>query len=159
MDGVILKKGEQYYTDLSKLFTAINDVQKEYNWLVTDCVCYPQTKQFDELLSGEYCWLSGKELTRMVEIENFQWIWAVLSGFEKNILLEEVLKFPLPFAEEYTGFWEKPISIQHPLASIEIVPCDSTFTLIISNEIKIISDFKKAFPLSEDLAFYNTNKL
>ena len=83
MDGVILNKGERYYTDLSKVFAAINNVQKEYNWLVTDCVCYPQTKQFDELLSGEYCWLRGEELTRIVESENFQWIWAVLSGFEK----------------------------------------------------------------------------
>jgi len=77
-----------------------------------------------------------------------------LSGFEKNIDLEEVLKFPLPDAQEYEGFWKNPVSIQHPLASIEIVPWDSTLTLVISKENKIVSDFKKHYPLSEDLASY-----
>lgn len=85
----------------------------------------------------------------------FQWIWAVLSGFEKSITLDEVLEYPLSYAEEYTGFWENPISIQHPLATVEIVPWDSSLTLIISRERKIVDDFKEGFPLSEDLNYYN----
>ncbi|MFA9376305.1 MAG: hypothetical protein ACERKZ_06065 [Lachnotalea sp.] len=155
MYGVILEKGEKCYTYLAKVFTAINDVQKNYNWLITDCVCYPQTNKFEELLSKDYCWLSGEELTEIVEKEDFQWIWAVLSGFEKNIMLEDILKFPLPYIDGYVGFWKNPISIQHPLATVEIVPWDSSLTLMISKESKIVSDFKKTFPLSEDLAFYN----
>lgn len=155
MYGAIINKGEQYYTDLYKVFNAINNVQKNYNWLITDCVCYPSTKQFAEILSNEYCWLSGSKLTRIVEKENFQWIWAVLSGFDKSITLDEVLEYPLPYAEEYTGFWENPISIQHPLATVEIIPWDSSLTLIISRERKIVDDFKESFPLSEDLNYYN----
>lgn len=155
MYGAIINKGEQYYTDLYKVFNAINNVQKNYNWLITDCVCYPSTKQFAEILSNEYCWLSGSELTRIVEKENFQWIWAVLSGFDKSITLDEVLEYPLLYAEEYTGFWENPISIQHPLATVEIIPWDSSLTLIISRERKIVDDFKESFPLSEDLNYYN----
>lgn len=155
MYGAIIDKGEQYYTDLYKVFNAINNVQKNYNWLITDCVCYPSTKEFAEILSNEYCWLSGNELTRIVEKENFQWISAVLSGVDKSITLDEVLEYPLPYAEEYTGFWENPISIQHPLATVEIVPWDSSLTLIISRERKIVDDFKENFPLSEDLTYYN----
>jgi hypothetical protein len=155
MYGAIINKGEQYYTDLYKVFNAINNVQKNYNWLITDCVCYPSTKQFAEILYNEYCWLSGSELTRIVEKENFQWIWAVLSGFDKSITLDEVLEYPLPYADEYTGFWENPISIQHPLATVEIIPWDSSLTLIISRERKIVDDFKESFPLSEDLNYYN----
>ena len=27
-------------------------------------------------LSKEWCWITGKELTKMIETENFQWIWG-----------------------------------------------------------------------------------
>jgi hypothetical protein len=74
------------------------------------------------LTAKDHCWLSGNELTTVVESEDFQWIWAVLSGFNKDISLAKVLEFPLPYADGYKGFWENPVSIQNPLASIEIVP-------------------------------------
>lgn len=153
--GAILNKGENGYTLLQKVFNAIGGIQKEYNFLITDCECCPQTQSFEKMLSADYCWLSGDELTSMVESEDFQWIWAVLSGFKKDIPLEKVLEYPLPFAVEHTGFWEKPISIQHPLASIEIVPLDSSATILISDQKDIVDRFRKAFPLSEDLATYN----
>lgn len=84
MKGAILERGEKYYTDLSKVFLAINNAQKRYNWLITDCVCYPQTKRIEEPLSKEYCWLTGEQLTEIVKAENFQWIWAVLSGVDRE---------------------------------------------------------------------------
>ena len=40
--GAVDRKGEQYYTYLKKLFDAIGNRQVEYNWLITDCVCYPK---------------------------------------------------------------------------------------------------------------------
>ncbi|MFT9076203.1 hypothetical protein [Ethanoligenens sp.] len=155
MYGAILEKGEKYYTYLRKVFDAIGNKQNEYNWLITDCVCYPQTQRIDEKLSHEYCWLSGNELTSIVESEDFQWIWAVLSGFSKDIPLAKVLESPLPFANGYTGFWKNPVSIQHPLASLEIVPWDGSLTLLISNQKDVVDNFMKAFPLSEDLSLYN----
>ena len=41
MKGTILEKGEKYYTYLREIFSAINNVQKDYNRLITDCECYP----------------------------------------------------------------------------------------------------------------------
>lgn len=155
MYGVIIEKGEPYYTYLSNVFSSMKEAQNNYNWLITDCICYPQTKQYEELLSKEYCFITGEELTEMIKAENFQWIWAVLTGFDKAISLEEILKFPLPNAQEYEGFWKNPINIQHSLGEIEIVPWDSSLTLIISKEKKLIQDVKKAFPLSQDLTSYN----
>ena len=155
MKGAILREGEEYFTYLSGIFSAIDNAQKNYNWLITDCVCYPRTAEIDELLSKEYCWLSGNELSRIVGMEDFQWIWAVLSGFNKDIMLDEVLKSELPYAEEYAKFYNNPISMQHPLASIEIVPCDSSLVLLKSNDDRIIEKFRSAFPLSEDLEAYN----
>lgn len=156
MKGAILEKGEKYYTDLSKVFSAINNAQNDYNWLITASECYPQNHEIYDLLSQEYCWLSGHELSGIIEIEDFQWIWAVLSGFEKDISTEDVLKYPFPYADGYKGFWKNPISLQHPLATVEIVPWDSSLTLIISKQDKIVEDFMQAFPLSKDLSVYNT---
>lgn len=155
MYGAILKSGEKYYTYLYKIFTEINIVQKDYNWLITDIVAYPETKEYQDLFSKKYAWLSGDELTNITEKEDFQWIWGVLSGFDKNIDIEEVLKYSLPYADGYEGFWENPLSLQHPLASIEIVAWDSSLSLIISKNKQIIDNFRLVFPLSEDLEYYN----
>lgn len=83
-------------------------------------------------------------------------VWAVLSGFEKHITLSEVLQYPAPFADGYCGFWKNPISIQHPLAAIEIVAWDSELTLFISRNEALVEDFLKFFPLSKDLSIYNS---
>ncbi len=155
MYGAILKSGEKYYTYLYKIFTGINIMQKDYNWLITDIVAYPETKEYQDLFSKKYAWLSGDELTNITEKEDFQWIWGVLSGFDKNIDIEEVLKYSLPYADGYEGFWENPLSLQHPLASIEIVAWDSSLSLIISKNKQIIDNFRLVFPLSEDLEYYN----
>ncbi len=37
MKGAILERGEKYYTYMGKIFDTIKDVQKQYNWLITDC--------------------------------------------------------------------------------------------------------------------------
>ena len=152
--GAINENGEKYYTYLKKVFDAIDNKQKEYNWLITDCECYPDNQKIKELLNKEYCWLSGEELTEMVNQEDFQWIWAVLSGFDKSIELSEVLKYDLPYADGYEGFWNKPLTLQHPLAKIEIVPWDSSLTLILSNDKELVSSFMRCFSYSEKLEDY-----
>lgn len=155
MRGIVLEKGEKYYTYIKKYFYAINNKQKDYNWLISDMNCYPQSKKYDELFSKEYCWISGKNLTEIIDNEDFLWIWGVFSGFHQNISKEEVLEYELPFADGYKGFWNNPISIQHPLADIELVCWDGNFFLLISKDDYIIEEFQKHFPLSEDLKIYN----
>ena len=152
--GAINEKGEKYYTFLNKVFDAIGNKQKEYNWLITDCECYPQNQKIKELLNNEYCWLSGEELTEVVNHEDFQWIWAVLSGFDKSIELSEILKYDLPYADGYTGFWNKPLTLQHPVSKIEIVAWDSSLTLTLSEDKELVSSFMRCFPYSQNLEDY-----
>ena len=152
--GAVDAKGEKYYTYLKKLFDSIDNRQKEYNWLITDCTCYPKNPQTDAMLRNDYCWFSGEDLTELVEQEDFQWIWAVLSAFDKSVEMSEVLKYELPFAENYEGFWIKPISMQHPLAKIEIVPWDSSMTMIFSDDKSIIDSFRESYPQSQDFEEY-----
>lgn len=78
-----------------------------------------------------------------------------LSGFDKNISLSEVLLYPQPYADGYKGFWRNPLSIQHPLANLEIVAWDSSSILCFSRNEDIVKDFLNFFPLSKDLAIYN----
>ena len=153
--GAILNKGEAYYTNLQKVFDAIGNKQVEYNWLITDCECYSESPKIESLLSQEYCFLSGNELSDIVRNNDFQWIWAVLSGFKKDIPLSEIIKYPLPYANEYEGFWKNPLSIQHPYASIEIVPWDSSLTLFLSEDKSLVDAYMAAFPLSQNLTEYN----
>ncbi len=169
--GAIDEKGKKYYTYLSEVFAAIHQEQNNYNWLITDSEIYPDLEEAKKLstrdlylgdenenqriLSGNYCFLSGEELTEIIRREDFQWIWAVLSGFDKSIPLEEILKYPLPRSDGYEGFWKTPLSMQHPLAEIEIVPFDSSMTLIFSTQKDIVDRFLDAIPGSRDLARYN----
>ena len=152
--GAVDAKEEKYYTYLRKLFDSIDNRQKEYNWLITDCTCYPKNPQTDAMLRNDYCWFSGEDLTELVEQEDFQWIWAVLTAFDKSVELSDVLDYDLPFAEDYEGFWSKPISMQHPLAKIEIVPWDSSMTMIFSDDKSIIDSFRESYPQSQDFEEY-----
>ena len=152
--GAINAKGEKYYTYMKKLFEAIGNRQTEFNWLITDCICYPDNPKTDGMLGKDYCWISGDELTEIVVQEDFQWIWAVLSAFDKSVALEDVLKYDLPRAEDYDGFWIRHISMQHPLARVEIVPWDSSMTMLFSDDKGIIDSFRAAYPYSEDFEAY-----
>jgi hypothetical protein len=151
LKGVVINKGENYYTDLKKLFLAIDNVQVKYNWLITKCECYPENKEYYELFNQEYCWLSGERLTEILNEENFQWIWAIFAGFKKDISLEQVLSYNLPTTDGYNGFLVNYITMQHPLADIEIVAWDGISTLFISKEQALVEKVLKLYPLSQEL--------
>ena len=153
--GLIDRKSHKFYTHMRTVFQAIENVQKQYNWLITDWECYPKNKEIEQLFEQEYCWLSGEELTDIVVKEDFQWIWGCLCGFQKNISLEEVLMHSLPLSENYNGYYQNPVSLQHPLSSVEIVPCDSSWILIISKDKSIIDSYMKKYPMSEVLSAFN----
>ncbi|MFX0547836.1 hypothetical protein ACOAKC_00740 [Hathewaya histolytica] len=156
MKSAILEKGQETYSYIGRIFNAIDNEQLRYNWLITDCECYPINKKYEDLFSKEYIWLTGEELTDIINEEDMQFIWGVFSGFPKENNLEEVLKYDLPFADGYEGFWIDDVGIQHPLASIEIVHWDSSLTLFISKHDDLVDKFRVSFPLSEDLAAQNT---
>ena len=158
--GAILEKGEIGYTYLNKLFCLMDNFQKDYNWLITDCEAYPKRMGHNirifQSKYNNYAWIDGEELTNIVSRDDFQWIWGVLSGFDKNVMKTDILKYGLPYADGYKVFWEEQIGLQHPLASVELVAWDSSCTLLISNETAIIKKFREVFPLSEDLKEYNS---
>ena len=159
MKGAILEKGEDHYTKFKKIFKVLKPTINDYNWLITDCEAYPNFSGHSTRIfqSGDHAWIGSHELMDIVNKDDFQWIWAVLSGFEKIYSHEEVLQYPHPYADGYSGFWRPEVSIQHPLASIELVAWDCTAILLISNHDYVVEKFRNSFPLSQDLSAYNTS--
>ena len=142
MKGIIIE--EEYNTYLRRILEAIQNKEK-YNWLISSCECYPANEKFLNKLSKEYCLLAGEELFKMINQEDFQWVWGVLSAIPKDISEEEILKYKLPKADGNESIWQIPISFQHPLSEIEIIAWDSSMTLIKIKNENIINDIKNVF--------------
>jgi len=142
---------------MDEIFLAFNNMQLNYNWLITDYECndYP-----DEMIpyNKEYVWISGRNLWRVVCENEIQFIWGVFSAFSKDVTLNNVLKYSLPYADGNPNFWVKNINMQHPLAEIEIVPWDSSLVLLISKHDEIIESFLNYSPYAEDLVTYNSRE-
>lgn len=152
--GVIDSKSHKYYTYFRDVFPAIQNAQKNYNWLITDCYCNLSNPIEQEIDRQGYSWISGEALTAFAEQDDTQWIGAVLSGFAKDIPLDKILEYPLS-VWEHPGFWHNPLTLQHPLADVEIVPWDSSYTLLLSKNEQLIMDYRRAYPRSQDLIAYN----
>ena len=82
----------------------------------------------------------------------------MLSGFQKQYSHEDVLTYPIPCADGNPNLWKENIEIQHPLAEVEIVACDSTCTLFLTKEIDLYNNFRKSLPKSKDLRIYNSSE-
>ena len=121
--GVILRKGERAYSYFSGVFSAISPAVAERNWLITGYENYPEALEpYGGNLGREaFFWVQGERLEEIVRQQDYPWYWGVLSGFKREVPLHQVLSYGLPYADGYTGFWKNPISIQHPMADIEIV--------------------------------------
>ena len=152
--GIVIDEGEKYFTYLKSIFGAIDNIQKDYNWLISGHECYPQDVNYAEKLSAKWCWMTGTELTEMIENEDFQWIWGVFSAFSKDVTKEEVLKYKLPNADGNDRIWQNPISMQHPLSIMEIIAWDSSMTIFISKSDDIIERMVKSNLLMKDLEEY-----
>ena len=165
MKGFILEKYmiEQmkkniYFPSLKFIFQDLYFLNKDFNWLITDCECNPEKKEYFDLFNfnfNETLWITGEKLSRIVIESDFQWIWASLSGFKKDVKEEDVLKYKRPYARDNPVFWQNPVSIQHPLAEVELVPWDGMHLLFIIKNNKYANIFYEKFPLAKDLETYN----
>lgn len=141
-----------FYTDLRLVFQAFVGRQQEFNWLITnlDCNVFPTG-----LRPKQPIWLSGQELTKLVEQQDIQFIWGVLSGFPRDVTLDlNQLEFE-PYADGNSALWQPNVAIQHPLAVVELICWDSSATLLLSQDDDLAQRFRKFFPEAIDLDLYN----
>ena len=153
MKGAILEKGIEQYTNLNLFLPIIQEKILSYNWLLTDI---DSDYHSESIVEKDYEFLSGEAFMELIEKNNFKFVWGVFSAFPKEIELEKIISKGLPFADGYTGFWESTISVQNPLATMELVLWDGMLALIISCDDKIVDDFLEFYKSGENLEKYNT---
>jgi len=156
MKGLIIHRQNNcnYFTNLTEIIDVMGDIALEYNWLISnyECNVYPS----DQIpFRKQYVWLTGRELLSILEEHEIQFIWGVVTAYSSNIVPNDVLSYPLPFADGNTAFWQPEITMQNPLAEIEIVPWDATLVLIIAKSEEIVDKFANEYVNSDDLETYN----
>jgi len=149
------KGGGESDTYLRGVFKALENKQKDYQWLISDIDCYPQNERFWRMTDQKYCWISGEELTEMIDEEDFQWVWATFSAFDPQTTLMEVLQYPLPECLNNYQFYIDYPQIQHPLAEMEIDAIDSSYTLFFSKDPRWAEKIMHEYPSSKDLQLKN----
>ena len=101
MERVISRNNFKYYTMLKRILFDLELENKAYWWLVSDIEAYPSKKEYAEALNKEdYLLLSTSDLVRMLENDDFQWIWAVFSVIPCHHSKEEILSFALPYLQD-----------------------------------------------------------
>lgn len=151
MERVISTKDFKYYTMLKKIIFDLDLANKEYWWLISDIEAHPTIKKYDEFIYKEdYVLIKTADLLKMLDEEDFQWVWAVFSVIPTRYTVEEILNYDLPQLQvieegEYNPYIDAP-RLQHPLAEFELYAEDSTSMFLISNNEELLSKFKKAYP-------------
>ena len=155
MHGLIIHElTEKYFTNLKEVFDVLGCSAIKYNWLLSDydCNIYPSAKiQMNE----RYVWLTGSEFVDILENHDIQFIWGVATAYAKETKFEDILRYPYPFADGNEAFWKPEITMQNPLAELEIISWDSTFLIVIAKSEEFVARFEKKYPNSVDLAVYN----
>ncbi len=138
---------------LHDIVSALGDISGQFNWLISD---YQLFSSNDDLIPVEkdYIWLNGDDFRKLLDTDLFA-VWCVISAFPKNVALEDVLEFDLPYADGNPGFWVDDVSLQTPLTELEIVVFDSSSCFILSKYRSHRDRFLNAFPGSYDLISNN----
>ena len=147
-----------WHTDLRLVFRAFGGRQREFNWLLTDVELNCDVAGLplsDDPHSKDAVWLSGAALTELVEAQEVQFVWGVLSGFHPETAIDVTRVDPYPYADGNDALWRPGVRIQHPLAEVEIVCWDSSSTLLMSHDDDLTRRFRSFFTEAVDLDEYN----
>lgn len=145
----------KFYTMLKEVLLNLNLTDKEYWWLITDIEAYPTKKEYEEFIyKDDYLLITTSELLKMVNDDDFQWVWGAFCVIPMKYSKEEILKHELPYIRSldeggYNPYAVEP-KLQHPLAEFELYAVDSSYMIIITDNGDIIHRFKKGYPLFTD---------
>lgn len=142
------------HTDIKLIFDALEGRQKEFNWLITEheSYCWPSGEDiFDDVI----ILLSGDELTDIVTHNNIQFVWGILSAFDKSV---DIDINNLDIIPTFDGNWRyggEDVHPQHPLAVAEIVCVDSSYTMFLSKDEDLSSRLIRHYSDARDLHQWN----
>lgn len=151
MEKLISKYDLDGYMLLKNVLIDLDLVVKDYIWLITDFEAVPRKQEIEDFIyKEEYLLISTHDLLKILEEDNFQWIWGVFSAIPSKYSKEEILKHELPYVQCYKNDGYAPLEdeakIQHPLAEFELYAVDSTYMFIVSNNEELLQQFKIKYP-------------
>ena len=124
MKSYIYKDKNDFNTNMYKLMKEFKIKDLNYKWLITDIET--NNKEFS---NKEFIIIKHQDLIKLLENnKDIQWIWAVFSAIPSKYSDYEILKYKFPYIIENKNI---NITIQHPLAEIEIDCIDSSYAKII----------------------------
>ena len=151
MKRVISTNDFKCYTMLKRILFDLELEKKEYWWLISDIEAYPSKEKHQKLINqGSYVLIKTSALLKMLEEDDFQWVWAVFSAIPIDYTEEEILQYALPHLQsiedgDYHPYSDIP-KLQHPLAEFELYAEDSSSMFLISDDEALLNRFKKAYP-------------
>jgi hypothetical protein len=95
--------------------------------------------------------LSGDELTDIVAHNEIQFVWGILSAFDKSIDIDINNLSVIPTFDGEWKYGGEDIHTQHPLAIAEIVCVDSSYTIFLSKDEDLSNRFLRHFSDAQDL--------
>ena len=152
--NLIIDSPEMRHTDIKLIFDALDGRQREFNWLITypESYCYPSA---EDLFKDTITLLSGDELTDIVTNNDIQFVWGILSAFDKSIDIDINNLSVIPTFEGEWNYGGENVQVQHPLATAEIVCVDSSYTLFVSKDEDLSNRILKHYPFAQDLHEWN----
>ncbi|HDV8363908.1 hypothetical protein [Bacillus sp. FSL R5-0585] len=143
------------HTVLASVFDSFQGREKEFDWLITDMeiVAHQEEKLIRDYPKMSYpiVWIAGEDLSDLVKKYNPQFIWGVLSAFDKSINIDINNLLVEPYANGNEELWVPSPNIQHPQATLEIVCWDSHVTLFFSKDEDIDDKFQDYFKSAKKL--------
>lgn len=110
--NLIIKDSSQMplHTDIKLIFDALEGRQREFNWLITEHETY------SDIFNEKIILLSGDELTDIVTHNKIQFIWGILSAFDKSIDIDITNLSVIPTIDGEWKYGGEDVHTQHPLA-------------------------------------------
>ena len=143
------------HTVLASVFDSFQGREKEFDWLITDMeiVAHQEEKLIRDYPKMSYpiFWIAGEDLSNLVKKYNPQFIWGVLSAFDKSINIDINNLLVEPYANGNEELWVPSPNIKHPQATLEIVCWDSHITLFFSKDEDIDDKFQDYFKSAKKL--------
>lgn len=154
--NIIIKDSLQMpiHTDIKLIFDALDGRQREFNWLITEHECYSWPSN-EDIFNKEIVFLSGDELTNMVTHNNIQFVWGILSAFDKSINIDINNLSVIPTFDGEWKYGGENVHTQHPLATAEIICVDSSYTIFLSKDEDLSNRFLRHYSDAQDLHQWN----
>ncbi len=149
--NLIIKDSSQMplHTDIKLIFDALEGRQREFNWLIADHETYP------DIFNEKIILLSGDELTDIVTHNKIQFIWGILSAFDKSIDIDITNLSVIPTIGGEWKYGGEDVHTQNPLAIAEIICVDSSYTIFLSKDEDLSNRFLRHYSDAQDLHQWN----